>query len=73
MDFQNYKSPATSEHENTSEKLKEGVPVVAEQKRIQLGTTRSQVQSLVSLGGFNPWPHSVGLTHPNPNPNPALP
>ena len=37
-----------------------GVPVVAQQKRIQLGTMRLQVQSLASLSGLRIW-HCHGL------------
>ena len=32
-----------------------GVPIVAQRKRIQLGTMRFQVQSLASLSGLEIW------------------
>ena len=32
-----------------------GVPIVAQRKRIQLGTMRSQVRSLASLSGLEIW------------------
>ena len=33
----------------------QGVPVVAQRKRIQLGTMRLQVRSLASLSGLRMW------------------
>ena len=41
--------------ENAVFKDNTGVPMVAQQKRIQLGTMRLRVQSLVSLSGLRIW------------------
>ena len=37
------------------QKTKTGIPVVAQQKQIQLGTMRSRVRSLASLSGLRIW------------------
>ena len=46
---------ATSAALEEAKKKKVGVPVVAQQKRIQLGTMRLRVQSLASLSGLRIW------------------